>query len=91
MKTKNGVYPTSLTTRGHDQDVNVKIVLNPQVHSKTLDICREINISHAFRVGERKLMEMVKARFAMTSKENAAEEKVMVTSTTRSKVPMIRV
>jgi hypothetical protein len=90
MKTKNGVYPTSFTTRpSPDQDVN--IVLNPPVHSKTLEICRAIKISHAFRVGERKGMEMIKARFALTSKEYAAEEKVMVASTTRSKVPMIRV
>jgi hypothetical protein len=36
-------------------------------------------------------MEMIEVRFGLTSKENVAEEKVMVTSTTRSKVPMIRV
>jgi len=78
---------TSFTTRGHPHDQDV----NPQVHGKTLEICRAIKISHAFRVGERKGMEMIKAGFALTSKENAAGKKVMAASTTRTKVPMVRV
>jgi hypothetical protein len=83
-------------TIGEKQAVFLTPVLNrpqsPGTQQNLRDIQGYQNITRTPSESESaKGMEMIEVRFGLTSKENVAEEKVMVTSTTRSKVPMIRV